>query len=256
MRLHYELAGPAEAPLLVLASSLGTSVELWAANLPLLSGSLRVLRYDQRGHGASEVTPGPYSVEELAGDLLGLVDHVGVETFSLCGLSLGGAPAMWLAAHAPERIDRLVLACTSARFGEPQQWLDRAAVVRQDGLEPIADSVVGRWFTPAFAAVDPETVGHFRALLLSTPPEGYAGCCEALAGWDFRDGLAGIRVPTLVIGAAEDRSAPLADAELLAREIPGAALAVLPNAAHLANVQQPAAFAELVREHVAQVEVV
>lgn len=255
MRLHYELEGPADAPLLVLPSSLGTSVELWAANVPLWSRTFRVLRYDQRGHGASEIPPGPYSVEELAGDLLGLVDHVGDATFSLCGLSVGGAPAMWLAAHAPERIDRLVLACTSARFGEPQQWLGRAAVVRQDGLEPIADSVIGRWFTPGFAAANPETVAHFRALLVSTPVEGYAGCCEALARWDFRDELAGIRVPTLVVGAAEDPSTPLDHAELLAREIPGATLAVLSDSAHLANVQQPEAFAELVSEHVAHVEV-
>lgn len=255
MRLHYELIGPPDAPLLALPCSLGTSVDLWAANVPFWSDSLRVLRYDQRGHGASEVPPGPYTVEELADDLVRLVDELDVESFSLCGLSLGGAPAMSLAAHLPERVDRLVLACTSARFGDPEQWLERAAVVRRDGVEPIADSIIGRWFTPGFAALNPETVARFRALLVSTPREGYAGCCEALAAWDARDELAGIHVPTLVIGAAEDPSTPLDHAELLARGIPDARLAVLPDAGHLANVQQAEAFSRLVSEHVAQVEV-
>jgi 3-oxoadipate enol-lactonase len=255
VKLHYDLEGPADAAVLVLPSSLGTSVELWAANVPFLSRSFRVLRYDQRGHGGSETPPGQYSVEDLGRDLLELLDRLGIGSILLCGLSLGGAPAMWLAAHARQRVDRLVLACTSARFGEPEHWHERAAVVRERGLEAIADSVVDRWFTRRFAGEQPETVSRFRRMLLSTPRQGYAGCCEALAGWDFRDRLAEIRVPTLVLAAAEDPSTPPDHAELLAGGIPDAKLAVLSRAAHLANVEQSERFSQLVVEHLAPVEV-
>jgi 3-oxoadipate enol-lactonase len=255
MRLHYVLAGPADAPVLALPSSLGTSVELWAANVPHWSGSFRVLCYDQRGHGRSDVPAGPYSIAELGKDFLELVDDLGIERVSFCGLSLGGSTAMWLAAHSPERIDRLVLACTSARFGEPESWVERAAVVRDRGLESIADDVLGRWFTRRFAAEEPEAVSRFRRLVLSTPPEGYAGCCEALARWDFRDRLGAIRTPTLVVAAAEDPSTPPHHGRLIADRIPDARFAVLPEAAHLANVEQVESFARLVAEHLAPVEV-
>lgn len=255
MTLHYRLEGPADAPVLALPSSLGTTVELWAANLPHWSQSFRVLRYDQRGHGGSDAPPGPYSIEDLAGDFVGLLDDLGIERVCFCGVSMGGALGMWLAAHSPERIDRLVLACTSARFGEPESWLERAAVVREHGLEAIADSVLDRWFTARFAAAHPEIVTRFRELLLGTPPEGYAGCCEALAGWDFRGRLTEIRAPTLVLPGADDPSTSPDHAELLAREIPDAQLTVLPGAAHLANVEQAEAFSQLVGEHLAPVEV-
>lgn len=255
MRLHHRLEGPTEAPVLALPSSLGTTIELWDTNVARWSKSFRVLRYDQRGHGRSDTPSGPYAVEDLATDFLELLDELGIERVCFCGLSLGGAPAMWLAAHAPERIDRLVLACTSARFGDPQPWLDRAALVREHGLEPLADSLLGRWFTARFAAAQPEIVSRFRELLLATPREGYAGSCEALAAWDFRDRLAVIQAPTLVLAAAEDPSTPPDHARLLARRIPAAKLAVFPDAAHLVNVEQAEAFSQLVREHLAAVEV-
>ncbi len=170
-------------PVLALPSSLGTTTELWAANAGHWSRTFRLLRYNQRGRD---------SVEELGRDFVRLLDENGLDRVSLCGLSLGGATAMWVAANAPERIDRLVLACTSARFGEPGPWLERAALVRDHGLEPIADGIVARWFTPA---ARPEVVARFRQMLVDTPPEDYAACCEALARWDFRDRLADIRTP-------------------------------------------------------------
>lgn len=227
---------------LVLPSSLGTTAELWAPNLPHWGDSIRPLAYDQRGRS---------SVEELGRDLLELLDEHGLERVSVCGLSLGGATAMWVAATAPERVDRLVLACTSARFGEPESWLARAAVVRERGLEPIADGIVARWFTPAAPA---ELVARFRRMLVATPRDSYAACCEALARWDFRDRLPEIISPTLVISAAEDPATPREHAEVLAQGIPNATLAVLPEAAHLANVQQPEAFSRLVAEHHAPVK--
>ena len=170
---------------------------------------------------------------------------------SFCGLSLGGATAMWLAANAPERINGLVLGCTSARFGEPDGWLDRAAIVRDKGLEAIADTVLERWFTPRFARERPEVPARFRELLLTTPREGYAGCCEALAGWDFRDGLGQIEAPTLVIAGSEDTAAPADHGRLIADRIPNARLVVLPGAAHLGNVEPAETFSNLVTEHLA-----
>jgi 3-oxoadipate enol-lactonase len=245
VNLRYVLDGPRDAPVLALPSSLGTSVDLWEANLPHWPG-FRVLRYDQAGHD---------SVAGLGRDLLELLDVLELEQISLCGLSLGGATAMWVAASAPERLDRLVLACTSATFGDPEPWLDRAALVRESGLEPIADGILANWFTPSFAGAHPEVVGRFRRLLTGTPRERYALCCEAIARWDFRDRLSGIRTPTLVIAAADDDSTPPAHAELLAAGIGEARLVVLPHAAHLANIEQPEAFAALVSEHLASVEV-
>jgi 3-oxoadipate enol-lactonase len=245
MNVRYVLDGPSTAPVLVLPSSLGTSVDLWEGNLRHWP-SFRVLRYDQAGND---------SIDGFGQDLLRLLDALELERVSVCGLSLGGATAMWFAANAGERLERLVLACTSATFGEPGPWLERAALVRAGGLEPIADSILANWFTASFAVANPETVARFKARLTSTPREPYARCCEAIAGWDFREQLTEVRVPTLVIGAAEDPSTPREHAELIAARIDGAKLAVLPHAAHLANVEQPEAFAALVSEHVASVEV-
>lgn len=230
-------------PVLVLPSSLGTTTELWDPNVGYWSDTFRLARYDQRGRT---------SIEELGRDLLELMDELGADRVSVCGLSLGGATAMWVAANAPERIDRLVLACTSARFGDPEPWLERAALVRDQGLEPIADSIVARWFTPG---APQELVAHFRRLLVATPRGTYAACCEALARWDFRDRLVAIQAPTLVIAGAEDPATPPKHAELLAAGIPDAKLVVLRDAAHLANVEQAETFSKVVMEHLVAVEV-
>ena len=234
--------------MLVLANSLGTRLELWSRNVPHWRGSFRVLRYDLRGHGATPASPEPFGVDDLGRDVLELLDELGIGRVSFCGLSLGGAVGQWLAANEPGRIDRLVLACTTARFGEPKQWLERAGRVRAEGLEPIADSVLARWFTPATADKD---VAAYREMLLATPAEGYAAACDALARWDFRDRVGEIQAPTLVIvGAADPVTAP-SDVELLTGGIPDARLVVLDGAAHLANVERPDAFAAAVREHLA-----
>ena len=249
MRLHHRLDGPAEAPVIALPSSLGTTTELWDANAGAWMETFRVLRYDQRGHGGSEVPRGPYSIDDLGRDFIALLDELGLERVFFCGLSLGGATGMWVGAHAPERIENLVLACTSARFGDPGQWVARAASARTAGVESIADRVIARWFTPEFAEERPDVVSQFRSVLVSTPREGYAGCCEALAGWDFRGHLTRVRRPTLVVAGVNDGATPLAHSRLLAERIPRAKLVVLPRAAHLANVEQNDAFSSLVAEH-------
>jgi len=228
---------------LVLPSSLGTTTKLWDANVGYWSDTLSLLRYNL---GARR------SVDELGEDLVQLLDDRGLERVSLCGVSLGGATAMWIAATVPECVDRLVLACTSAHFGDPEPWLERAAVVREDGLESIADGIVARWFTDR---APPEVVARFRRQLVETPHETYAAGCEAVACWDFGDRLSSIQAPTLVIAAAEDRTTPPDHGELIVRGIPNARLVVLPDAAHLANVERAEVFSRLVTEHLAAVEV-
>jgi 3-oxoadipate enol-lactonase len=251
VNLNHRIDGSRQSPVLALPSSLGTTMELWAPNLVGWSERFCVLRYDQRGHGGSQPPDGPYSVEELGRDFLQLLDELGIERVSFCGLSFGGATGMWLAANVPERIDRLVLACTSARFGEPGYWRERAARVREGGVEAVADSVLARWFTPRFAAERADVVERFRRLLVETPREGYAASCEAIADWDFRERLGAIRAPTHVVAAAIDPATPPEHARLLADRIPGAKLTILPDAAHLANVEQADAFSALVTEHFA-----
>ena len=246
MRVNHRFDGPSDAPVLVLSSSLGTTLELWDANVDALGERFRVLRYDHRGHGGSPLQKGHYTVDVLAADVLELLDEHGLERVAFCGLSLGGAVGLWLGAFASERIDRLVVACSSAQFGPPEGWLERAAIVRSEGVPAISDTVVGRWFTPDFARREPDVVDRFRGMLEQTPPEGYAGYCDAIAAWDFRKNLGEVSVPTLVISASEDPSTPVEHGRLIAEHVPGAEFAVVDDAAHLVNVAKPEEFARLV----------
>ncbi len=243
MTLAHDLHGHEDAPVLVLPCSLGTSRELWKP--VLFTSRYRVLRVELRGHGSSPAPPGPYSMDELARDALDLLDELEFARVAWCGLSLGGMVGMRLGARTPERLERLVLACTSAHVPFPDAYSERAATVREQGIEPVADAIVSRWFTDLTA---PETRARFRAILVATEPEGYAGCCEALAAWDFREQLPEVAVPTLVIAGEADEATPKADTDLLAEQIPGARLTVLPSAAHLANVERPHEFADAVLE--------
>jgi 3-oxoadipate enol-lactonase/4-carboxymuconolactone decarboxylase len=223
----------------VFSSSLGTTLEMWDEQAAALSGRFRVVRYDHRGHRDSPVPPGPYTIEELVGDALALLDELGFEQVTWCGLSLGGMVGMSLALTAPERIERLVLSCTSAHLGPPEMWAERAAIARSQGIGSLAPASLERWFTPA---APPETVARFDAMLRAIPPEGYASCCEAIARHDLRGRLSAIRAPTLVIAAADDPSTPPPHLEAIRDEIPGARLHVIDRARHLVNVEQPEAF--------------
>ncbi len=252
MTLDHRLDGLEDADVLVLANSLGTTQDMWARQLPALTRRFRVLTYEHPGHGGSSLPEQPATVHALAAGLLGLLDELGLDRVSFCGVSLGGMVGMALALHAPERVERVVLSCTSAYIGPPDGWHDRAHVVRTDGMNAIADAVVARWFTPGLAQHDPETVRRFRATLVATPPEGYARCCEAIASWDAREQIADIAAPVLVVAGAEDPATPLAHAELIASRIPRARLRVLERAAHLANVERSEMFTEAVLEHLGQ----
>jgi 3-oxoadipate enol-lactonase len=231
-RLHHRLDGPEDAPVLVLGPSVGTTMDLWEPQLAALAISWRVLRYDLPGHGGSEVLHG--TMGDIATSVAALLDALGLERVAYGGVSLGGAVGTTLALEYPERIGSLILCCTSARFGDPAGWHDRAAKVRAGGLEPLADMFVGRWFTSGYT----ETA-FAREMLAKVDTEGYAACCEALAAFDVRDRLGEVRAPTLVVAGAEDIATPLDHAETLAQGIHGAELVVVPGAAHLANLERP-----------------
>ena len=249
MRLHRLLEGPADAPVLVLSNSLGTTLAMWDAQVPALTERFRIVRYDRRGHGRSPVPPGPYSIDDLGRDVLSLLDELEVERFSFCGLSIGGAVGMWLALEAPERLNRLALCCTRPAFLPPEQWLERAAVVREGGTRVISEGVLGRWFTEGFHTEHVDVVNAFRTMLVETPTEGYAACCEALAAFDLRSRLGAITTPTLVVTGGADPVAPPESGAELAAAIPGATHVVIPGAAHIANVAQPAAFTAALLAH-------
>lgn len=244
---NYQLDGE-RGPLVVLASSLGTSLAMWAGLASDLATDHRVLRYDHRGHDGSEAPPGPYTMAELAGDVIELLDELGEPTASFVGESLGGCVGQWLGANAPERIDRLVLSCTSPSFGAPEAWHERAAAVRAGGTESVADVVLARWFTPEFAHARPEVVARCREMFTAVDDEGYAGCCEALAVWEFDAELPRIGAPTLVVAGDVDPAAPLEVMTAMAEAVPHSRLVVL-EAAHLAPIEQAEAFTREVCAH-------
>lgn len=238
--LHHLVDGPADAPALVLGSSLGATTEMWEPQVAGLSGRFQVIRYDHRGHGRSPVPPGPYELADLGSDVLDLLDRLGLGVAHIGGLSLGGMVAMWLAANASERVDRLVLMSTAAKLGSPEAWAERAATVRAGGTGAVADTVVARWFTPEFAAANPSVVTGYRDMIASTPPAGYAACCGVVERMDLIGSLPGISAPTLVMVGTEDPATPPEHAEQIAAGIPGARLELLPGHAHLANVSAAA----------------
>ena len=237
--LNYELGGRDGAPVIAFTGSLGTDLTMWQPQSDRLGERFRTLRYDIRGHGASEVPPGPYSMDDLGSDLIALLDRLGVERASLCGLSIGGMISMWVAAHAPERVERMVLCCTSALLGPPEGWHERAAAVRASGVEAIADAVLKRWFTPAFREEHPDVLADMRRILVATPREGYAGCCEAIAAMDLTGDLPSIAAPTLVLAGEEDPATPPEHGRRIAELIPGARFEVISPAAHIATIERP-----------------
>ncbi|HLH45692.1 MAG TPA: 3-oxoadipate enol-lactonase [Acidimicrobiales bacterium] len=248
----HRIDGPDGAPAVVLSNSLGTTWRMWDPQLPTLTQRFRVVRYEHRGHGGTAPpAPGPYRIADLGGDVIELLDHLGVERASICGLSLGGMVALWLAAHHPQRVERLVLACTAAELGPPEGWTERAATVRADSPAAMAPALLWRWFTPGFVGRRPDVAELVTEMLGSAAAEGYAGCCEAIGAMDQRPDLGSVVAPTLVIAGAQDPVTPPARCLELQAGVPGAALVVLPGAAHLANIEQAAAFDEALVGHLA-----
>lgn len=249
-QIHYALEGPSNKPVLVLSNSLGTDFTMWDTQIPTFMKSLRVLRYDTRGHGKSSVTPGPYSIEQLAKDILALADALKLDRFHFCGLSMGGAIGMWLAANAPQRLNQLILCSTAAKFGPLEMWKARIDAVRKQGMKPIAAAAIERWFTPAFRAKNPSAIAPIQKMLEATDPEGYVSNCAAIRDFDFRSQLGGIRAATLVISGAKDPATTPADGHFIAEHIPGARYVEL-NGAHLCNMEDADAFTQTVSSFLA-----
>jgi 3-oxoadipate enol-lactonase len=245
--LAHEMSGPPRAPVVVLTGSLGTRRSMWEPQAEALAERFAVVSCDVRGHGDSPVPPGPYSIDELGGDLLALLDRLQVQRVHLCGLSIGAMISLWVAAHAPERVERLIVCCTTARFGPEaaSAYRERARTVREQGLEGLADGVIARWFTPEFAGACPDVVARMRADLAATPPEGYAACCEALAELDLKIELPRIAAPTLVIAGERDQATPPEHGAAIAAAVAGAQFVTLTDAAHLASVERPERVSEL-----------
>ncbi|HEY9312013.1 3-oxoadipate enol-lactonase [Williamsia sp.] len=250
---HVVSGADTSAQTVVLLGSLGSTSAMWDPQRQALSDDgFRVVALDLRGHGTSPRPPGPYSVAELADDVIATLNSLGVNTFHVVGLSLGGAVAQQLAISYPARITTVALLCTAAKFGEPDGWFDRAATVREQGTAAIADAVVARWFTMDLAGRDTLLVHAALDMVTGTDDEGYAACCEALAHWDSREHLAAITAPTLAIAGAQDPSTPPATLQILADGIGGSRLEILEPGAHLVNLEQPAAVSTLLRDHILQ----
>jgi 3-oxoadipate enol-lactonase / 4-carboxymuconolactone decarboxylase len=241
VRLHYQLDGDPQLPVLMLSNSLGTTLDMWAPQMPALLAHFRVLRYDTRGHGRSEVTPGEYSIAQLGHDALALLDHLGLERVSFCGLSMGGMTGMWLGANHPLRIWRLVLANTGAKVGDPSIWAARFDAVRNGGMAAITPGVLDRWFTARYRKLAPVEVDTVGAMLLATSPDGYIANGAAVRDMDQRADLERIKLPTLVIGGTHDGSTPPELGRAVAQAIEGARYVEL-DAAHLSNWEQAGAF--------------
>jgi 3-oxoadipate enol-lactonase len=247
--LHYEIDGRPDEPPVVLLGSLGSAVDMWKPQLPALTPHYRVIRVDHRGHGASPVPAGPYTVAELAGDVLALLDRLQLERVRLVGLSLGGMVGMYLGSEAPERIERLVLCATTAHFPDKAPWQARIDAVAQGGTDAIAAMVVKNWFSPEFAAAHPEWVAWGEESVRKTPELGYLGCCQAVRDWDHVERLTAITAPTLLICGTMDRAAPEhPHAATIAARIPGVRFERV-DGAHLLNIERADEVNGLISEH-------
>ncbi|WP_256840735.1 3-oxoadipate enol-lactonase [Ornithinimicrobium cryptoxanthini] len=251
---HEEVRRPSvgdDVPVVVLSNSLGSNLSMWDQQVDALAEHFRVVRYDTRGHGRSPVPDGPYSIDDLVDDVVALLDRLGVQRAHFVGLSLGGMTGMRLAARERDRVDRLALLCTGAAMPPAANWTTRAATVRAQGTGAVAEAVVARWFTDAFREAQPEQIAHFEQMVAATPAEGYAGCCEVIAEMDLSADLASVRAVTLVLCGQDDPAAPPAMMQLIADAISGSQFLVVPQSAHLANVEQPQAVTAALLSHLA-----
>lgn len=241
--IHAVVEGREDAPVLMLSNSLGTTHQMWREQIKAMTEHFRLVRYDRRGHGKSGLTRGPYTMERLARDALAVMDGLDLKKVDWCGLSMGGMEGMWLGANAPERIDRLVLSNTTDYFPDKTPWNDRIKLVREKGLKALVGPNMERWFTKEFRDRSPDTMAWMTQMFLSTPPEGYIACGEAVRDMDHRALLPKIKPPTLIVAGRHDPATTLQAAESMRSRIPGAKLTVL-EAAHISNVERPREYNE------------
>ena len=243
--IHVEVTGRADAPALMLSNSLGTDLTMWDDQADAFAQHFRLVRYDRRGHGQSGAPKGPYSFERFGRDILNILDALDVEKTHWCGLSMGGMDGQWLGANAPDRVDRLVLANTHYHYADKAPWADRLRFLEQHPLSDLVAANMERWFTKGFRDRAPEAIARMTRMFVATDPAGYAACVAAVRDIDFRASNPTIKAPTLVIVGAQDPATPPAAGETIAKAIAGARLVAL-DAAHISNVEQPAAFTKAV----------
>lgn len=251
---QYVIEGPPGAPVVTLSHSLAASLEMWEPQIAALTARYRVLRYDTRGHGGSEVTPGPYTLDMLADDVAGLLAALGIERTHFIGLSMGGMIGQALALQRPDMLASLVLADTSCRMPPESAplWDARIATAEREGMVALADGTIERWFTRPYIDGAPDVVERVRMLVRTTAPQGFAGCSHAIRALDYADRLHEVRVPTLIIVGAEDQGTPVSASELMHEKIAGSTLVVLPSAAHLSNIEQAERFNHAVLDFLEQ----
>ena len=249
--LNVQLDGDPGAPALLVSNSLSSDLSMWDDQVPAWAERFYVIRYDGRGHGRSDVPAGPYSMAMLGRDAVAVLDALGVARAHFCGLSMGGMVGMWLLTHARDRMARAVLANTSAYMGPQSLWDGRIALARAGGMEATVEPTVKRWFPPAFHVAKPGAVDRMRAMIRRVPLEGYVGCCEAIRDMDQREAIRTVTTPTLVLIGAKDPATTPADGALIHDAIAGSVVQTL-DAAHISNIEQPAAFTRAVLDFLAE----
>jgi 3-oxoadipate enol-lactonase len=242
--MNYDLTGKEGAPVVVLSHSLGSSLVMWEPQQPALEPHFRILRYDTRGHGGSESAPGPYSFERLAGDVVGLLDGLGISKAHFVGLSMGGMIGQALGLYHSDRLLSLTLCDTAAANppGSREIWRERVDLVRKEGLAPLLDPTLERWFTPEFVQQTSPILKRIRQQFLATSINGYVGCSQAIMELDYLEKLGKIQIPTLIVVGEEDPGTPVSAARAIRARIVGSKLVILPGARHLSNIEQVGAF--------------
>ena len=248
-QINYQTFGDAAKPALIFSNSLGTNFKMWQAQIDFFQQDFFVICYDTRGHGASSAPQGPYSIDQLGQDVVNLLDHLNVEKATFCGISMGGLTGQWLAIHRPERFNQVVVCNTAAKIGQEQAWNDRAALVREQGLQPIASTAASRWFTEPFIQSNATVVNNLQNDLAASSAEGYASCCEALAKADVREQLTDITVPVLVVAGQQDPITTVADAQFMVERIANSQLFEI-NASHISNVELPNELNQAVKQFI------
>lgn len=244
--INYQTFGDANKPAIVFSNSLGTKYSMWQPQIDALQNDFFVICYDTRGHGASSAPQGPYTIEQLGQDVSNLLDHLNVKKASFCGISMGGLTGQWLALHKPEYFNHVIVCNTAAKVGQEQAWNERAALVREQGLQPIAATAASRWFTERFIQSQAAVVESLSNDLAAGSAEGYASCCEALAKADLREELKNIKVPVLVIAGQQDPVTTVVDGQFMVDRIPNSQLFEI-NASHISNIECPNEFTQAIR---------
>lgn len=244
MKTNYKLQGTPNSPVLIFSNSLGSEMLMWDELVPFLLPYFRILRYDTRGHGGSEITPEPYSIALLGQDVIDLLDELKIDEAYFCGLSMGGLIGQWLGIHYPNRIKKLIVSNTGAKIGNDERWNGRIETIKADGMQAIVDDTMERWFTESFRNHNPQRVAETKAMFLRSDILGYSNCCDAIRDADFRESLSQVSVETLVITGDEDPVTNVEQAEFLANYIPNSSLKVL-HARHLASTELPEEYAQV-----------